>query len=80
MTRAFGRLLAGDLPGALAYHPLSLVVVALGAGVLIWFAGKRWWKWPAPSARFWQGGLASVGVVFLGVWILRFSSGSLPSV
>ena len=80
MTRAFGRLVQGDLVGAVAYHPLVVVMLIVGVGGAIWFLGSRVRGWPSLAGRSLNIGMAVLGLSFLGVWLLRLATGSLPAV
>jgi hypothetical protein len=80
MTRAFARLIQGDVSGAFAFHPLVLVVAALAGGSLVWYVGRRKRGWPPLSTRAFNLGGAVLGATFLAVWVLRFATNSLPAV
>jgi hypothetical protein len=80
MTRALGRLLSGDLAGALEFHPLILLMVMLAAGGAVWMVGRRFRGWAALSSRTLNIGLTVLGVAFFGVWLVRMAAGTLPPV
>jgi len=80
MTRALGRLTVGDFAGAFDFHPLFGLVLILAVGGAGWLAGNRYRGWrPLPTPAL-HGGLALVGLAFLGVWLLRLTTGTLPPV
>lgn len=80
MTRAVGRLVQGDWVGAVAYHPLVSVMIVVGVGGAIWFLGTRLRGWPPLAGRSLNVGMAVLALSFLGVWLLRLATGSLPPV
>jgi hypothetical protein len=76
MTRALLHLAQGDLAGAVAYHPLVLVVVAVAVVAVVLRATGR--SWPA----FARGlpAVIAVAVLFVGTWVVRLATSSLPPV
>ena len=80
MTRALGRLLRGDLAGAMSFHPLILLVVVLGAGGVVWAAGRKWRGWRPLPERVLNLGLAAVFLAFLATWLIRMATSTLPPV
>jgi hypothetical protein len=80
MTRALGRLIQGDLAGALTFHPLVLLVALLGIAGSFWAIGRRLRQWPPLSARMVTWGTALLAAAFFGVWLLRMAAGTLPQV
>jgi hypothetical protein len=74
MTRAMLALLQGDGAAALAFHPLSIVVVPL-AGVFAVEHAARYigtGRVFAPPARWRDVLLAGAAALLIGVWISRF--------
>jgi hypothetical protein len=77
LTRATLRLLHGDLHGALAFHPLVLLIVpALG-----FFFGTNTWmylrtgRWGYLDGHFGRGftfGALAVAGLSMAVWVARF--------
>lgn len=80
MTRAAGRLLRGDLMGAVDYHPLVFLLLALAVAGGVWYVGYRWQRWRPLSSHWLNLGLVAVGAAFLSVWLVRLASGTLPVV
>lgn len=77
MTRAFFLLLAGDVAGSLALHPLAVptlvsqVALAVASIVATSRFGMPWRLW---RARWGRAAVGLVGLVFvadLALWILR---------
>ncbi len=80
MTRALFSLIQGDPARAFAFHPLIIVVVPLAVAGLIYWWGRRRRGWPPLSSRL-TTTLVWVGAItFLAVWLLRWTSGTLPPV
>ncbi|HEX7100476.1 MAG TPA: DUF2752 domain-containing protein [Acidimicrobiia bacterium] len=76
MTRAALHLIQGDFAGAMAYHPLVLLVVAgLVAFVVFRLTGR---SWPAFARRL--PAAVVVAVLFVGTWAIRLAAGTLPPV
>lgn len=80
MTRAVGRLVRGDLAGAIGYHPLVILVVVLAVVGGIWYLGRRRYEWPPLRPLILNAGLAILAIGFLAVWFTRLASGTLPVV
>ena len=77
MTRAGVALLHGDLAGALALHPLSVVAVPLVGGLVAWNAAAYVRSGTAPGltalhARWVTLATAALGAALIAVWIARF--------
>lgn len=75
LTRAGVSFLRGDLSAAIEYHPLVFVLAgwALGAAFLR-LTGRH------AGSRTIYLLLTATGILFVGVWVVRFSTGSLPVV
>jgi len=80
MTRAAGRLLRGDMAGAIDYHPLVLLLLVLTVAGGVWYVGYRRQRWRPLSSQRLNLGLVAVGAAFLSVWLARLASGTLPVV
>jgi hypothetical protein len=80
MTRAASLLLRGDLDGALAFHPLILLVAIQLVAGWVWFLLRRTGKVRPMSPRVLTTLIIGTGVIFLAVWALRWANGSLPPV
>ncbi|MBA3361797.1 MAG: DUF2752 domain-containing protein [Acidimicrobiia bacterium] len=80
MTRAAGRLLRGDMAGAIDYHPLVLLLLVLAVAGGVWYVGYRRQRWRPLSSQRLNLGLVAVGAAFLSVWLARLASGTLPVV
>jgi hypothetical protein len=80
MTRAASLLLRGDLDGALAFHPLIVLITVQVAAGWVWFLLRRTGKVGPMSPRLLGSLLVGTGVIFLAVWALRWANGSLPTV
>jgi hypothetical protein len=74
MTRAALALFRGDWPAALALHPLSILVVPLGAVLAFEHAFRYAWSGRAfaSSSRWREATLVAVAVLLVAVWIGRF--------
>lgn len=80
LTRAGASLMRGDLGGALAYHPLVLVVgLWLVAGWMFGMARRRGFNIEL-STRLVNGLLTATAAVFLVTWAVRAAAGDLPPV
>ncbi len=80
MTRAISALLHGRLSDAWAYHPLVGPFLAELAVAWVWWAAVRAGRLRRPSARFVNWVLAANAAVFLVVWAIRWTAGTLPPV
>jgi hypothetical protein len=77
LTRATLRLAAGDLPGAIHFHPLVLLVVPLFAAFFgtnsVMYVRTGEWGWVERNNQRWVTLLAGALIVLaIGVWIARF--------
>ncbi|MEM8922886.1 MAG: DUF2752 domain-containing protein [Actinomycetota bacterium] len=80
MTRALGRLVHGDLVGAVAYHPW---IVALAVQVVALTGLAVWWGARPMEARHLRWGLwlgVANGLAMVAVWIARMATGHLAGV
>ncbi len=80
MSRATGRLLHGDLLGAIAYHPFVLAIVVQMVGFASW--RFRWGNRPMESHHqlrlVWS---VSANMVLLFIfWLIRIRTGHLDNV
>ena len=80
MTRAIAWLLRGDVSTAVTYHPLAPLVIGLFVVGTAWAVGRRLRGWSAPRSGLINGGMVGVAALFVGVWVTRLVSGSLPPV
>lgn len=80
MTRAASSLIRGDFDGALAYHPLVLVVGLQLIGGWVWYLLRRSGRVQAMSNRTLNVILISTGLVLVAVWVSRLLTGTLPPV
>jgi Protein of unknown function (DUF2752) len=79
-TRAASALLRGDLPLAWNLHPIIFVVAPLVlAGFARWMAVRSGRAQPL-NARTVNQAVTVLGVLFVGVWIVRALSGTLPPI
>ena len=80
MTRAASHLIRGDVSGALALHPLILLVAALSVIGTGWYVLRRMGK-VRPLPNRWANTILMVtGLMLVGVWVARALSGTLPPV
>lgn len=80
MTRAASHLIRGDVSGALAFHPLILLVAALSVVGTAWYVLRRMGK-ARPLPHRWVNTLLVLGgITLVGVWVARALSGTLPPV
>ena len=80
MTRAASYLVKGDFVAAFTYHPLvPLIAFQLAAG-WVWYLLRRSDRVKPMSQRTLNIVLIGTAILFLGVWVVRFASGSLPPV
>jgi len=80
MTRAVAFLIRGDLDISSSYHPLAPLIAIEGIAAWAWYQARRKGL-VGPMPRY-LGNLVVIltAVSLLGVWALRFWSGSLPPV
>lgn len=80
MSRATGRLLHGDLAGAIAYHPFVLAMFAQMIGFAAW--RFRWGNRPMePRHQLRLVWSVSINMVLLVVvWLVRIRTGHLDNV
>lgn len=80
MTRAASYLVKGDVSLAFAYHPLvPLIAFQIAAG-WVWYLLRRSERVEPMSPRTLNIALIGTSVLFVGVWVIRFISGTLPPV
>lgn len=79
-TRAAAAAIQGEWAAAWDLHPLVFVVLPVMATAWVWWLGvsRGWWQPMNPRNvnRLW----ATAGVVFLTVWLVRVTTGTLPPV
>jgi hypothetical protein len=74
LTRCAGELLALDVPGAFAVHPVGpLVLVQLAVVLVLWLVrpGAVRERWVVPL-------VVANGIVLAVVWLLRLATGDIP--
>ncbi len=77
LTRATLRLLHGDLPGALAFHPLVFVALPaalafMGANAVAYVVSGRWGYVDRMQGRALTWGALALIALMGGVWVARF--------
>ena len=80
MSRAIAWMFRGDLERSVGYHPLAPLVVIIGVMAVVWATGRRLRGWSRPRAAMLNGGLVTLAVLLMAVWIARLVSGTLPPV
>ena len=80
MTRAIIHLFRAEWSAAWALHPLAPVLVLAAGVALFWWLGAKNLGWTPVRRQLLDAGLLSGAMLFLVVWGLRLSNGSLPPV
>ncbi len=80
MTRAAASLVRGDFGTAGSYHPMVFLIAVLGLGAWAWYLMRRSGRAGPLPTRTVNMVLIATGVMLLGVWAVRFATGTLPPV
>ncbi len=80
MTRAAASMVRGEFGAAGAYHPMVFVLAVAGLGAWTWYLLRRTGRAGPLPPRTVNIALIAIGIMLLGVWAVRFATGTLPPV
>jgi hypothetical protein len=80
MTRAAASMVRGEFGAAGAYHPMVFVLAVAGLGAWTWYLLRRSGRAGPLPPRTVNTALIAIGIMLLGVWAVRFATGTLPPV